>query len=110
MEKKQLNRQLFIAFIAGLGMFLSSLDTGIINIALPTLSHYFHTKISVLMWTITAYTLVLSGSILLFGQIADRYGRLRIYRLGLICFAITSFLCGLSYQEHVLIFFVSYKA
>ena len=98
-------KPLFIAFIAGLGMFLSTLDSGIITIALPSLSRYFHTNINVLTWTITVYNLTLSASILLFGQLADRYGRLRVYRLGLIGFAATSFLCGAAFHEGLLIFF-----
>lgn len=94
-----------LAFIAGLGMFLSTLDTGIINVAIPGLIDAFNSKISTVIWTVTLYTLVLSASILLFGNLADRFGRLRIYKLGLIVFAISSLLCGVSLSITQLIFF-----
>ena len=85
-----------LAMIAGLGMFLSTLDSGIINVAIPGLIDAFNSKISTVIWTMTLYTLVLSASILFFGNLADRFGRLRIYKYGLIIFAISSLLCGAS--------------
>ena len=94
---------LFLALVAGVGMFLSTLDSGIINIAIPTLLTKFHAQISTVIWTITLYTLMLSATILLFGRLADRIGRLKIYRLGLMLFAITSILCGTSTNIWMLI-------
>lgn len=71
---------LVIALVAGIGMFLSTLDSGIINIAIPTLLRQFNAQISTVIWTVTLYTLTLSATILLFGRLADRVGRLQIYR------------------------------
>lgn len=96
---------LTIALIAGVGMFLSTLDSGIINVAIPTLLKQFNTQISTAIWTITLYTLVLSATILLFGRLADRIGRLKIYTLGLALFAISSALCGASTNIWILIAF-----
>lgn len=86
----------FIAIIASIGMFLSTLDSGIINIAIPTLVEVFQTRLDIVIWTVTLYTLVLSATIMLFGQLADRFGRLKIYQSGLMLFAASSLLCGLS--------------
>jgi len=94
-----------LALIAGLGMFLSTLDSGIINVAIPGLIDAFHSKISTVIWTVTLYTLALSASILLFGNLADRVGRLRIYKIGLIGFAVSSLLCGASLSITQLIIF-----
>ena len=58
-----------LAMIAGLGMFLSTLDSGIINVAIPGLIDAFNSKISTVIWTMTLYTLVLSASILFFGNL-----------------------------------------
>lgn len=85
-----------LALIAGTGMFLSTLDSGIINIAIPSLIKVFHSNVTTVIWTVTLYTLVLSASILLFGRLADRLGRLKIYMLGLWLFALSSLLCGAS--------------
>jgi len=83
-----------LALITGIGMFLSTLDSGIINIAIPTLLKTFSAPITLVIWTITLYILTLSITILLFGRLADRWGRLRIYVCGLILFALSSLLCG----------------
>lgn len=97
----------FVALIAGTGMFLSTLDSGIINVAIPSFIQIFHTKLDAVIWTVTLYTLILSATIMLFGKLADRYGRLKIYMLGLILFAVSSLLCGLSPNIHSLIAFRS---
>ena len=89
-------KDLIVVMTAGIGLFLSTLDTGIINVALPTLSHVFHSTVSSIAWTVTLYTLALTGTIIMFGRIGDRYGRLQIYTWGLVVFAVSSVLCGLS--------------
>ncbi|MEM9243439.1 MAG: MFS transporter [Pseudomonadota bacterium] len=95
---------LTLTLVVGCGMFLSTLDSGITKIALPTLIKSFNTNIAVVIWSVTLYALVLSASILLFGHLADRLGRLRIYVFGLILFAFSSLLCGASLSIGMLIF------
>ncbi|MDP4086146.1 MAG: MFS transporter [Bacillota bacterium] len=94
-----------ILFTAGIGMFLSTLDTGIINVALPTLVQLFNSSITVMTWAVTMYTLALVGSIIIFGRLGDKFGRLKIYSSGLIVFFIASILCGLSTTSGELIIF-----
>ncbi|KYP81812.1 MFS transporter [Ferroacidibacillus organovorans] len=96
---------LFVVIIAGIGLLLSTLDTGIINVALPTLVHVFHSSLTAMSWTITLYTLALTGTIVLFGRFSDRYGHLTVYVLGLILFALSSMLCGISQSVPELIAF-----
>lgn len=105
MNKDQQVSTAFVAIIAGTGMFLSTLDSGIINVAIPSFIQIFHTKLDAVIWTVTLYTLILSATIMLFGKLADRYGRLKIYVLGLILFAASSLLCGLSLNIQSLILF-----
>jgi EmrB/QacA subfamily drug resistance transporter len=95
----------FVAVIAGIGMFLSTLDSGIINIAVPFFIQIFHATLNTVIWTVTLYALVISASIMIFGKLADRYGRLKIYVMGLTLFAISSLLCGLSPSIKFLITF-----
>lgn len=94
-----------LASIAGIGLFLSTLDSGIINIVLPNLMSYFNTSIATAIWTVTLYMLVLSTTILLWGQWADRYGRLKIYALGLGLFLLSSILCASANSIIALIIF-----
>lgn len=91
--------------IAGCGMFLSTLDSGIINIALPSLMKAFSCNISTAIWSVTFYTLILSASILLFGRLADRLGRMKVYIVVLVLFAVSSLLCGAAPSIYWLIIF-----
>ena len=75
-----------VVFTAGIGMFLSTLDSGIINVALPTLSKSFNVDISFITWSVTLYTLLLTGTIIIFGRLSDKYSRLNIYIFGLTIF------------------------
>lgn len=90
---------------AGAGMFLATLNTGIVNVALPALERVFQADVSAMGWSITMYLLALSGSIVLFGRLGDRYGRLKVYGIGLVLFACSSLLCGFSVSVRALIAF-----
>lgn len=94
-----------VVFTAGIGMFLSTLDSGIINVALPTLSKSFNVDTSFITWSVTLYTLLLTGTIIIFGRLSDKYSRLNIYSLGLAIFLIASILCGFSNNVIQLIVF-----
>ena len=74
-----------VVFTAGIGMFYP-LDSGIINVALPTLSKSFNVDISFITWSVTLYTLLLTGTIIIFGRLSDKYSRLNIYIFGLTIF------------------------
>ena len=94
-----------IVLTAATGLFLSTLDTGIINVALPTLELYFRMSVGTVSWTITLYLLLLSTTIILFGQMSDRIGQIKVYVLGLFVFGIASVLCGWSMNIIQLIVF-----
>lgn len=97
----------WVISVAGIGMFLSTLDSGIINVALPSLQEQFHAPLTSISWTISAYLLVLSGTIIIFGKLSDRYGHLRLFKWGLVVFAVSSALCGLSFNTGFLVAFRS---
>ena len=85
----------WLSFAAiGLGTFVGYLDTSIVNIALPTLTRYFQTDLSVIKWVVTSYLLMITGLVVIFGRLADMYGRKRLYILGLVVFTVSSALCG----------------
>ena len=91
---KQL-QDLLITIVAGMGMLLSTLDTGIINIALPFLKEQFQTSTDIAAFTITGYTLALAISILPLGVLSDKFGKLKISYLGFMLFGLSSLFCGL---------------
>lgn len=77
-----------------LGSGIAALDATVVNVALPTIGRDFDTGLSSLQWTVTAYTLSLAALLLLGGSLGDRYGRRRIFVIGVVWFAAASSLCG----------------
>ena len=86
-----------------LGSSMAFLDATVVNVALPTIGKDLHTSLAGLQWTVTAYTLTLAGLILLGGALGDRFGRRRVFVIGVIWFALASALCGLAPDIGVLI-------
>lgn len=79
-----------------LSLFIVSLDASIVNVALPAISHSLRAAVSGLQWTVDAYTLVIAVLLLLAGSTADRFGRRRVFQLGLVQFTTGSLLCSLA--------------
>lgn len=85
-------RWVLLATILGSG--LAGVDATVVNVALPAIGASLNVEFEALQWTITAYTLTLASFILLGGSLGDRFGRRRIFVIGVIWFALASMLCG----------------
>ncbi|MEU0519493.1 MFS transporter [Streptosporangium sp. NPDC006007] len=79
-----------------LGSGMAMLDGTVVNVALPALGADLKADMAGLQWTVNAYTLTLAGLILLGGSLGDRYGRRKVFLIGVVWFAIASALCGLA--------------
>jgi EmrB/QacA subfamily drug resistance transporter len=79
-----------------LGSGLAFIDATVVNIALPSIGADLDAEASGLQWTVNGYTLSLASLILLGGSLGDRFGRRRIFVLGVGWFALASLLCGLA--------------
>ncbi|MGW1586348.1 MFS transporter [Streptomyces sp. NPDC002386] len=86
-----------------LGSSMAMLDSTVVNVALPTIGRDLDASLAALQWTVNAYMVTLAGLILLGGSLGDRYGRRRIFVLGVVWFAAASLLCGLAPHPAVLI-------
>jgi EmrB/QacA subfamily drug resistance transporter len=86
-----------------MGSGIASLDATVVGIALPTIGHDFHSSVADLQWVISAYLLTLAGLLLLGGALGDRYGRRRVFTIGVIWFAAASAACGLAPNSSFLI-------
>ena len=86
-----------------LGSGLAGIDATVVNVALPAIGRDLHADFASLQWTITAYTLTLASLILLGGALGDRYGRRRVFVIGVVWFAVASLLCGLAPTAPLLI-------
>src|SRR5262245_35694580 len=80
--------------VLALGTLMATLDLSIVNIALPTLSRDLAAPLATVAWVVLAYVLTITGLLLGFGRLADRFGRRRIYGLGLGVFSAASLLCA----------------
>ncbi|XVQ14466.1 MFS transporter [Spirillospora sp. CA-255316] len=77
-----------------LGSSVAALDATVVNVALPRLARDLDADMAGLQWTVNAYTLTLAGFILLGGSLGDRFGRRRVFVIGVVWFALASLLCG----------------
>src|SRR6266536_25171 len=75
---------------------MAFLDMTVVNVARPHIGRELGATIEGLQWTVTGYTLTLAAFVLLGGALADRYGRRRVFLLGVLWFTASSLLCGLS--------------
>ena len=89
-------RRYLILGICCLSLFIVGLDNTIVNIALPSLRRDLGASTSGLQWTIDAYALVLGSLLVLAGSTADRVGRRRVFRIGLLLFSAGSLLCSVA--------------
>lgn len=76
--------------VCSAAVFVVMLDGSIVNVALPTIAASLHTGTAGLQWIVDGYLLVLACGLLTAGAVGDRLGRRRVFRTGLIVFAIAS--------------------
>jgi EmrB/QacA subfamily drug resistance transporter len=79
-----------------LGSSVVMLDGTVVNIALPAIGRDLGAGVDGLQWIISGYLLTLASLILLGGSLGDRFGRRRVFVIGVIWFAAASLLCGLA--------------
>jgi EmrB/QacA subfamily drug resistance transporter len=94
-------RWVLLATVLGSGV--AFLDGTIVNVALPSIARDLDASLADLQWVLDAYLVTLSALVLLGGSLGDRYGRRRVFLLGLAGFTIASGLCGLAPNVSVLI-------
>ncbi|MBH1934607.1 MFS transporter [Streptomyces sp. AV19] len=93
----------YVLLTAVLGSGMALLDSTVVNVALPHIGTDLHADLAVLQWTVNAYMLTLAGLILLGGALGDRFGRRRVFVVGIVWFALASLLCGIAPSAGVLI-------
>ncbi len=101
-EKIYKNRMLILVNVVLLA-FMATLDSSIVNVALPTMSAELLVSNEVIAWVVTVYLLAIVGSILIFGRLGDIVGKVNVFLLGVGIFTAGSLLCGLAPSFFVLI-------
>ena len=93
-----------VFWIVSAGVFLSSLDLFIVNIAFPDIQHDFKsTSLASLSWVLNAYAIVFAALLVPAGQLADLVGRRRVFMLGLFGFTVASCLCAVAPSAETLV-------
>ncbi|WNM42167.1 MFS transporter [Micromonospora halotolerans] len=87
-------RGTLLAAILASGMVF--LDSTVVNVALPRLGAELDATVAGLQWTVNGYLLMLAAFVLLGGALGDRFGRRRVFLVGVVWFAVASMLCGLA--------------
>lgn len=93
----------WLVAVCVLGSGIAFIDGTVVNAALPAIAADLDADLADLQWVITGYLLTLSAFVVLGGSLGDRYGRRRVFVLGLGAFALTSLLCAVAPTVTVLI-------
>lgn len=93
----------WVVFATVLGSGVAMLDAHVVNVALPALAQDMSASMAGLQWIVNAYTLTLAGLILLGGALGDRFGRRRVFVVGVVWFAVASALCGVAQDVAMLV-------
>jgi len=86
-----------------LGSGVAALGATVVNIALPAIGRDLDADLADLQWVTTSYVLTLSAFLLLGGALGDRYGRRRVFLIGVVWFAVASVLCAFAASSGQLI-------
>lgn len=89
--------------VAVLASFVAFLDGSVVNLALPAIGRTFGGGLALQQWVLDGYLLALGALILVAGAVSDQFGRLRVLRVGLLIFAVSSVLCAVAPVGWVLV-------
>ena len=86
-----------------IGTLMIVLDTTIVTVALPNITHDLHLTGASLTWMLNAYMLTFGGCLILSGRLGDLYGQRRLFLTGIAVFTLASAACGLAPTPTVLL-------
>jgi EmrB/QacA subfamily drug resistance transporter len=89
--------------VTGLALFMASLDNLVVSTALPVIRVHLHAGLSGLEWTVNAYTLTFAVLLLSAAALGERFGRRRIFTLGIAVFTAASAMAALAPSISVLV-------
>jgi EmrB/QacA subfamily drug resistance transporter len=97
------NHKWWTLFAMCFGLFMIMLDNTIVNVALPTIQRELNATPANLEWVVNGYVVTFAALILLGGKLGDRFGRKRMFLVGLVLFTVFSALCAIAETDTQLI-------
>ena len=97
-----------VLIITTIGVFMSSLDASIVNIAIPSLSRDLKTSFEVVQWIPIIYLLVQAVTLIGFGRISDLKGRKLFFLFGIFLFTFASFFSTFVTSGIILVIFAAF--
>ncbi len=94
-----------VLLLVAAGVFMSTLDSSMLNVALPSIMQAFGAPLALTEWIILIYLLTITVLLLFWGQLSRRYNQTTIFTTGILIFSIGSLLCFLATDIYLLIFF-----
>lgn len=85
-----------VFLLVSCGVFLSTLDSSMVNVALPSIMEEFSSTLHATEWVVISYLLTTSTTLLVWGHFSDRWGRNRFYTLGFFIFGSGALACAVS--------------
>lgn len=94
-----------ILLLVSTGVFMSTMDSSMVNVALPTLMQVYASSLALTEWVVLMYLLTITTSLLFWGYISAKVGQGKLYSHGLLVFSLGSLLCAMAPSILLLIFF-----
>ena len=101
-ESGSKNRYIVLVLVLT-GVLMAVLDGSVVSIALPTITEHFRVSIAESQMIMTAYLVTITSLLLIFGKVAERVGKARLFMLGLALFTLSSLACGISTSLEMLV-------
>src|SRR5471030_2826163 len=92
-----------ILFIVVMVTFMSTLDSSIVNVALPVMAKALNVTSAGVQLVVTSYLIIISATILVFGRLGDIKGKTKIFKIGIALFTTGSLLCGITSSFPILV-------
>ena len=102
-RRRTRSRAVWAVVITGMALFMASLDNLVVTTALPVIREHLHAGLSGLEWTVNAYTLTFAVLLLSAAALGERFGRRRIFVLGIALFTAASAMAALAPSISVLV-------
>lgn len=78
--------------------FMATLDSSIVNVAMPVMSDKMNVPLSSIEWVVASYSIIICSTLLFFGRLGDILGKPRVFQCGTVLFTVASLLCGLCHS------------